>query len=153
MFLYLFTHSKDFFIESLTVFSIAAFTDYLDGFLARKLNTVSKFGEQLDPICDKVLTLSAFVAFAMNSIVPVWCVAIVGIRDVANTLLRYLFLSKKNIPTSKFAKAKTVLQFVFILFILLLQAFSESGTNPTTNAVLHSVYIDSAMIVITVITL
>jgi cardiolipin synthase len=70
VFIYLFTQANDYFIASLVVFSVAALTDYLDGFAARKLNVSSKFGEQFDPICDKVLTLSAFVAFAINNIIP-----------------------------------------------------------------------------------
>jgi phosphatidylglycerophosphate synthase len=78
-------------------------------------------------------------------------VIIIGIRDVINTIIRYKILSKKNIPTSNSAKFKTIIQFAFILFILFLQVFSDNGTNPTTNAILNSFYIDIIIIIIVLI--
>jgi CDP-diacylglycerol--glycerol-3-phosphate 3-phosphatidyltransferase len=152
MFVVLFIGSKTNYNAALIVFIIAATTDALDGWIARKLKITSKFGEHFDPLADKFLSLSAFVAFAIMEIVPIWCVSIIAFRDIFTTFLRYKFFSKNKIPTSKTAKAKTVVQFVFISFILVLKAFSDDGTNPNINCILDSPYIDYAMYVITAIT-
>ena len=120
IFIYLFTQT-DCIIAATIIFIIAAVSDVFDGWIARKLNITTKFGEQFDPIADKVLTLSALFAFAVENIIPLWCVIIIAIRDIANTIIRFLFLSKKNIPTSFTAKLKTVFQLVFISTILLIK--------------------------------
>ena len=152
IFLYLFTQTELIFVATI-IFIIAAASDFLDGWIARKLKISSKFGEQFDPIADKVLTLSAFFAFAIEGIIPFWCVIIIAVRDVANTLIRFLFLSQKNIPTSLFAKIKTVLQLIFISAILLIKLFIISEIAPEYSGIIHSPIIFYSMILITIITI
>ena len=139
-------------LEALIVFAVAAISDAIDGWLARRLKISSKFGENFDPIADKFLTIAAFVAFALQGIVEYWCVAIIILRDVSTTVLRYCFFSENKIPTSKTAKFKTVSQFTFIIMILLLKVFSEDGENSEINAILHSDLVYYSMLVVTLLT-
>ena len=152
IFLYLFTQ-RDLVVISSIIFAIAAISDFLDGWIARKLEISSKFGEQFDPLADKVLTLSAFFAFAIEDIIPFWCVVIIAIRDVANTIIRFVFLSKKNIPTSLSAKFKTVLQLIFISAILFIKLLTISEIAPQYNHIIYSPVIFYVMLVITAITI
>lgn len=133
------------------IFFIAAITDTLDGWLARKLNAVSKWGEIVDPLIDKVLTFLAFVAFANTKIVEIWMVAIIIARDVITTVLRMAFFTNKNIPTSKSAKFKTFIQMSFIFIILILQSLNEL-TIYNYNDIIYSDWTYYTMLGITVLT-
>jgi len=151
VFIYLFIQgTKNF--EALLVFVIASITDAIDGWLARKLGTTSKFGENYDPLVDKILTISAFIAFAIQGIVEFWCVFIIIFRDVFTTVLRFCFFTQNKIPTSKSAKLKTVIQFIFIISIILLKVFSEYDASNTLNTILHSEIIYWTMLGVTVLT-
>ena len=69
--------------EAALWFAAAAFTDFLDGWLARSRHVISKVGQYLDPIADKILLSGVFVALAIYGAVPVWFVVLVLGRDVA----------------------------------------------------------------------
>lgn len=152
IFLYLFTQT-DQIVASSIIFTIAAISDFFDGWFARKLKISSKFGEQFDPLADKVLTLAAFFAFAIEGIIPLWCVIIIATRDFINTFIRFFFLSKKNIPTSFSAKSKTVLQLVFISIILFIKLLTIREIAPQYNYIIYSPVIFYIMLIITAITI
>lgn len=103
------------------VFIAAAFTDYLDGWTARMLKEVSAWGVFFDPLADKVLTATAFVAFAVLDFIPWWMVAVVLLRDILMTLLRvYADSVAQPVITSRSAKLKTFLQMVYIIYVLVM---------------------------------
>jgi CDP-diacylglycerol--glycerol-3-phosphate 3-phosphatidyltransferase len=137
VFLYFYLQNSKFLIIATIVFMIASITDALDGFLARKMNVTSKFGEKLDPIADKTLTIVTFVAFAWQGIVESWMVAIVIFRDIFTTFIRHKYFTKKKIPTSKLAKFKTMLQLIFILFVLFSQLFANY--YPINSEIHHAI--------------
>ncbi len=113
-------------IASVVVFIIAAITDYLDGWFARRFKESTDWGRVIDPLADKVLTTSAFVAFAMSDFIAWWMVIIVIVRDVATTYLRsYADAVHKPIVTSFNAKSKTFVQMTFIITVLVLVAASN----------------------------
>jgi len=110
---------------SLIVFAIAAITDAVDGYLARKYDVESEVGIFLDPLADKFLTFAGFVClpFLDPSQFPWWAVALIVLRDVAITILR-IYTKRKNITleTRNIAKVKTAIQMTF-LYITLLTGF------------------------------
>ncbi len=103
------------------VFIVAAITDYMDGYYARKLGVVTSFGNFMDPLADKILTTAAFVGFALQNRVEWWMVWVVIVRDALMTLMR-LYGDTVHMPvkTSWSAKVKTTVQMVYIIVILLL---------------------------------
>ena len=109
------------------VFIIASFTDFLDGYIARKYNLVTDLGKFLDPIADKMLVngLTIFLAINFislnnNLVFPFFCVILMIIRDLIVDGLRFM-AARKNvvIAANIFGKMKTVLQMVAISFVLL----------------------------------
>ena len=143
-------------IVATILFTIAALTDYFDGYYARKLNADSAFGRFFDPLADKVLTTAAFIAFTIMDVIPLWMVVIVLIRDFGTTFLRVYF-DKKNLSfqTSFSAKAKTLVQMVFISYLLVLMLGIKlipffPKLSDVCAYLLHSqsVYISMFMIVI-----
>ncbi|MBU4419683.1 MAG: CDP-diacylglycerol--glycerol-3-phosphate 3-phosphatidyltransferase, partial [Proteobacteria bacterium] len=70
------------------LFSVAAITDYLDGFYARKKGLVSNFGKVMDPLADKLLVSSTFIMLSSLGWIPAWMVCIIIGRELAVTGLR-----------------------------------------------------------------
>jgi CDP-diacylglycerol--glycerol-3-phosphate 3-phosphatidyltransferase len=101
------------------VFAVAAFTDRLDGQLARSRGLVTAFGTVADPIADKALTGSALVGLSVLGMVPWWATLVMMGREIAITLLRFAVLRHGIIPASRGGKAKTLVQTVAIGFYLL----------------------------------
>ena len=122
IFLYLFLSSNPLLIQiSLGVFIIAALTDWYDGWLARKFNYITDWGKFWDPLADKILTSSAFVGFVIVGLLPLWMVLLIITRDLLITLLRVYAESRGyNFVTSYYAKWKTLLQMVFLYYLLLI---------------------------------
>lgn len=105
-------------IFAFPLFLIGAISDYYDGWYARKYKVITKLGIFIDPLADKFLTLSAFIAFNYLEIIPIWMTVVITIRDFGTTFLR-LFGESHNLPitTSEIAKLKTFFQFVFIGYV------------------------------------
>ncbi len=106
-------------IITLLVFMIAALTDFLDGRIAQKRNMVTDFGKLMDPIADKILVLSAFIAFVQMQIIASWMVLIIFSREILVTSLRLFALNKgKVLSAGRSGKHKTFFQMVLIFLIL-----------------------------------
>jgi len=115
-------------IGALAVFFIASLTDFLDGYLARRYDMITDFGKLMDPIADKVLVLSAFLAFIELRLVPAWMVVLIISREFIVTGVRVLALSKKVVlPAREGGKHKTVSQMSAIFVILIFLVFREIG--------------------------
>ncbi len=119
---------------ALVFFSLAGFTDFLDGRIARSSKLITNFGILMDPLADKVLICSAFVAFVetthLNPDAPVkvaaWMVIVIVARELTITGLRLLAASKNVVlAAEKFGKHKTISQIVAINALLVLDACNE----------------------------
>ena len=113
------------------VFLIASLTDWLDGYLARKNNQVTALGKFLDPIADKLLVNSMVIFLTAPSVfapyadgqiasISVWCAIILVGRDIIVDALRFIAAQRNIVIAANiFGKAKTVLQMVAIVVVLL----------------------------------
>ena len=125
---------------ALAIFIIASITDAFDGHIARKRNLVTKTGEFLDPLADKILVVSAFLSFALLEKIPFWMVGLIVFRDLFVTGLRMLFLNNGiSLVTSKLAKAKTGVQISAIIFVL---SYLALKTFPLIDAAKLTTFID-----------
>lgn len=126
----LFSQGILFKVLALVVFAIASFTDFLDGFIAKKRNEISPFGKFMDPIADKVLVIAAFLAFVEMRLIPAWIIVIIIFREFIITGLRLIALRRGEVMEAEMAgKHKTVSQMLSIYIILFFIIFRESGTN------------------------
>lgn len=102
------------------IFVIASITDFFDGFIARNFNAVSKIGEILDPLADKMLTLGAFLGLLFLHRANAWAVYLILVREFFITGLRVAMASEGLSVKASFAgKVKTVSQMVAIGFLLM----------------------------------
>lgn len=105
---------------ALLIFAIACLTDFYDGWFARKRKEISALGKFLDPIADKILVISAFLAFVELDLVPAWAVVIIIARELFVTALRVLGITKgKVLAADLIGKQKLVSQILAIFFILI----------------------------------
>lgn len=131
---------------ALVFFSVASLTDYLDGKIARKHKLITNFGALMDPLADKILTCSAFIALierhmrammsgdlpAVFSIgghpiyakVEAWMVVIIVARELGITGLRLVAASKNVVlAAERYGKHKTISQIAAILALLVMEAY------------------------------
>lgn len=113
---------------ALVLFSAAAITDALDGRIARQRGLITNFGILMDPLADKILTCSAFIAFVELGQVEAWMVVVIVARELAITGLRLLAVSRNVILAAEgFGKHKTISQMTTIISILVLLSYEQWG--------------------------
>lgn len=140
---------------SVLVFAIAALTDWYDGWAARKMGKVTRWGIFLDPLADKVLTSAAFIAFAWLGLVEWWMVWVIVVRDISITLLRsFAELRGRTLHTNFSAKVKTFTQMVFIYAVLLAVVLKDTlpQLSPLFKTILDGNVRYYSMLVITILT-
>jgi CDP-diacylglycerol--glycerol-3-phosphate 3-phosphatidyltransferase len=125
------------------LFAIAAFTDWLDGWYARRYNLVTQLGKILDPIADKIIVLSCFVVLSdvcFENMYSIWWIVPIFLREVVITIYRLIFLLRKKpivVAASWSGKAKTVMQMVTLpcaFLYLMLDLYPEPNPIGTPLA-------------------
>jgi len=113
---------------AVAVFLLAAVTDFLDGYLARRRSQITTLGILLDPIADKLLTCSAFISLVELGLVPAWMVVIIVGREFAVSGLRAVASAQGFVlQASELGKTKMVLQVVAITVIVLERHYTVIG--------------------------
>lgn len=113
---------------ALIVIGIVFFTDWLDGWLARRTNSVSALGTWLDPVADRVTVVVTAVAFALGHLIPWETLVLLLIPDVLLGLGALLFFrGDPAVPVTMIGKVRTALIFVGLLGVLFGSALQESG--------------------------
>ena len=105
---------------ALFTFILAAITDGLDGYLARKNQIVTNFGKIVDPLADKLLISAALIAFVALNEISAWAAIIIIGRELGVTGLRVIAASEGTvISASKWGKIKTTIQIIAIISVIL----------------------------------
>lgn len=107
-------------VIALVLFCVASFTDFLDGYVARKYNQVTDFGKFVDPLADKLLVSSALVLFAEQGAMAGWMVCVILARELIITSLRVVAANKGRVLAATWTgKVKTCVQIGGIILIYL----------------------------------
>ncbi len=128
------------------LFGAAAITDFLDGYLARKYQSVTKLGIMLDPIADKILTGAALVLIASAHATPIWVAGALLCREMAINGLRLVAMEQSiQIKVSSFGKLKTIFLDVALFFLLFRRdwfgiPFANVGTLTIYSALVISYF-------------
>lgn len=143
---------------SLAIFIVAALTDWYDGWIARRMGYISRWGKFLDPLADKILSSAALLAYVSLDLVAGWMVWIVIVRDFLITGLRsYAEYHDRPIVTTKGAQAKTFGEFVVIYYILILYVARNTPTlyeqyGPTIDSLMNPPVLFGMMLLVTLST-
>ena len=111
---------------ALILFIVAGITDYVDGEIARRYQSVTNFGKLMDPLVDKIMIAAAFISLVPLRAIPAWVATIVVARDFLVTGLRLLASSKGEVlPAESLGKHKTSWQIATVIFFLALLSVRE----------------------------
>ncbi len=106
-------------VAAAVVFSLAAITDFLDGYVARKTGQVTAFGKLVDPIADKIIVAAAFIMLVHLGRAPAWIVALIISREFAVSGLRAYAGTQNIVIEARFTgKTKTTLQILAVICLL-----------------------------------
>lgn len=115
---------------ALVAFILAAVSDFLDGYLARKLNLVTSLGKLLDPLADKILVAAAFIHLTALGLCPVWVTSVIIAREFLVTGLRQIAVEQGQvIPADNLGKWKTTFQLVFCIAALVWLVVEKSPSH------------------------
>jgi CDP-diacylglycerol--glycerol-3-phosphate 3-phosphatidyltransferase len=113
---------------ALALFVAAAITDWMDGSIARRNKLITNFGILMDPLADKIMVCSAFIAFVGLGWIQAWMVVIIVARELAITGLRLLAASKNLVLAAEgYGKHKTITQMVSIIAVFIQHSYTEWG--------------------------
>lgn len=133
------------------VFLIASLTDWYDGWYARKFGVISRWGQFMDPLADKIVVTSALITFAILDYVFWWMVWIIIIRDIIITFNRiYALYIGRPIITHSIAKWKTAAQMATIFLILIYMNWRNFF--PSGSQTYHAQYFDVVGISMMIVT-
>ncbi|HEV8530680.1 MAG TPA: CDP-diacylglycerol--glycerol-3-phosphate 3-phosphatidyltransferase [Methylomirabilota bacterium] len=118
--LFLISSSRVHVLIAALIFFAASLTDWLDGWVARRRNQVTRLGTLLDPVADKLLVAAALISLVQVDMINAWMAMVIIGRELAVTGLRGVALSMGvMVPASGLGKIKTVSQYVAITFLIL----------------------------------
>lgn len=103
------------------VFLVAAAGDWLDGFLARRLNQISQFGAVLDPVADKMTMMIVAIVLAAQELLPVWLAVVIVLRDavIVTGAIAYRFVvGHVEMAPTRLSKANTFLEFGVLTLVM-----------------------------------
>lgn len=124
LFVALFFVGNNGYIWSGIIFILASFTDFLDGYLARKNNEQTNLGAFLDPVADKVLVFAALILLAESGIIPSWSVILIIGRETLINGFRLIAIEKGIVISASYlGKLKTVTQMISIILLLFAPAY------------------------------
>ena len=110
---------------------LAAATDVADGFIARKYNLVTVTGQVLDPLADKLMQLSVIITLWVDDKIPKWAIALIAAKELIMIIggcILYFFKKKTAIPAEWYGKAATVLFYITMLYIIILNRVDYVAT-------------------------
>lgn len=127
VFLILLVEGED--LIALAVLALSGFTDFLDGYIARRFNQVSKLGQMLDPAADRLYILAALLGLAWRDLIPVWLVIVIVARDVMLVVLAALLarVGHSAFRVNWVGKWATACLFVGLPLLMLAAALPDSA--------------------------
>lgn len=116
-------------IYAAAVYAVASVTDFLDGYIARKYHLISNLGKILDPVGDKLMTLSVLTCITLDRVIPVWAVLAALVKELLMLIGGAIIRKKEGgkIPSSNIiGKTSTVVFFVICVTLMLFRGIPEN---------------------------
>jgi cardiolipin synthase (CMP-forming) len=120
---------EELFLAAIVVLAVAGLTDFLDGYLARKLNQTTKLGKMLDPVADRLYIFATLLALSATGYVPWWLAGLVILRDVLMLISLPILASVgyRSLPVHYLGKASTFALLYSFPLLLMGKIFTEAA--------------------------
>jgi CDP-diacylglycerol--glycerol-3-phosphate 3-phosphatidyltransferase len=126
-------------VTALILFTIAAASDFVDGWLARKMNLVTPLGKLLDPLADKILVSTAFIVLTAKGVCPVWITALIISREFLVTGLRQIAIEAGQVlAADRLGKWKTAFQLAYLITGIIWLTFETMSIVPPSLNAFHT---------------
>ena len=105
---------------SIYIFIVAGLSDVLDGYIARKYQMITKWGQAMDPLADKLMQITVLICFTIKKSIPIWVVSIIGLKELLMIVgSLYLYFRKQEIviPSNRYGKIATIIFYIAIIFV------------------------------------
>jgi len=136
-------------IAAAAVFILAAATDKLDGYVARRSKQITTLGVFLDPLADKLLIAAALIALVSQGRIAAWVAMLIIGREIAVSVLRIIGASQGvSIPADRYGKLKTVLQIVYVVYVIVPTDKIADLINVSTDVAVIIQWILAAVVVV-----
>lgn len=109
-------------VKATYIFILAGITDILDGYIARKYNKITQWGQAMDPLADKLMQLTVLVCFTIKDFLPIWIIVVIGIKEILLIIGGLFLYCKRNkivIPANKYGKIATIAFYIAIIYIVI----------------------------------
>ena len=124
-----FSDGNDTKIYAVLVYALAALSDFLDGYIARRFKAASNLGKVLDPLGDKMMTIAAMICITIDGVIPVWTVIVAGVKELMMGTGGIVLYRKARIeipPSNIIGKTSTVVFFLVCVTLMLLKNIPHS---------------------------
>lgn len=115
-------------IYAVLIYAVAAISDVLDGFLARKFQVSSNLGKVLDPLGDKLMTVAVMACITIDGLIPLWAVLLVGVKELLMAIGGLVLHKKAHVdipPSNLIGKASTVVFFLVCVTLMLYRSIPD----------------------------
>ena len=150
-----FSDVRDTKFYAVLVYAIASLSDFLDGFLARRLKASSTLGKVLDPLGDKLMTISAMACITIDGIIPIWAVIIAGVKEILMAIGGFVMhrMARADIPPSNIiGKTSTVLFFLVCVTLMLFRTIPGGVATALISVAIALMFVALASYINTYIT-
>lgn len=115
-----FSGSNDSMVISFLIFALAGLTDFFDGYIARKYNMVTKWGAILDPLADKLMSITVLISLTIKDIIPLWVLIIIAVKELLMIIGGIVLYNKGTyVPARLYGKAATALLYLAVACLVI----------------------------------
>ena len=129
---------------AIAVYALAAFSDFLDGYLARKYKVSSNLGKLLDPLGDKLMTFTVLVCITIDRPILIWAVLVIGIKEILMGIGGIVLHRKAHVellPSNLIGKSSTVVFFIVCITLMVFQNIPDEGAMATISVAIALTFI------------
>jgi len=150
-----FSDNNDSRLIAALIYALASFSDFLDGFLARRLKASTNLGKILDPLGDKLMTIAAMICITIDGIIPVWAVIAAGVKELIMAIGGFVMhkLARLEIPPSNLVgKTSTVVFFLVCVALMLFEGIPGGAATAMISFAIALMFVALATYLKTYIT-
>jgi len=147
-----FSDNSDRKLYAVLIYVVAALSDFLDGFIARRYKVSSNLGKLLDPLGDKLMTISVMVCITIDGVIPFWAVTVAGVKEILMGIGGIVLHKKAHaelLPSNLIGKTSTVVFFLVCVTLMLFRQIPGWAAISLISAAIGLTFIALASYLIT----